>query len=1111
MHTVQPESPRLVAFEPSSAASRLELARLTDRSRLALLLQGAGVLAHLDAAGWHLSAGWQGARVSADGVLRLAPPHPGSGRTLNQDLLLDLVARLFGSSEVSGRGQGRRAARRLVRGWSQSLTVLDADAAVEEIFEAAPFLWSSGFAPARRALVGEHQRAELWHPRIAGPIRARRSLSAEAKTVAAKTGGKRVAGKQARASGRLAAGELSAALRQLLAGEEAHRFWHGAGAGEPSRLSAAGRWGSAVSAWIERPPATARERGELATALFSLGQFEKALKALHGLRGVGARLLRTRCQYRLGQLRAAEDTLRRLSKVTLTAEQTVELAEVAVRILANRGKPETAESWVERARAIARGPLVARVQLLRALVHWDAGRAQQMGPHLDKARPVLDDGQLAWRWRFAASLAAGAAGEVESALRELSLALAADRRRLRCFEAGQLWNEIGICRARIGDLAGAQRAFAHTVRLLGRCEGPRRTTLALYNLAEIRLRRGQLIGVRSIVEEATLENRLADNVRGSMQDAELWARLELAQGNPKAALAHCSQAIDRLERLGLDWRRAQLSTLAARALGWLGRRDEAAEYLAVPGAPAVDELEAEEIPALWALAGNRDAALSSAAGSPLESLWLALLTTGEAEESAWRGLDGLEPFRGARLVFDLELVAPKSVPAVWLRRAVATLRRVEAGGLASRLEAKDLGPWLALTRYLDRGLQEGGSAVDSAALSSSIVSLFSDAGYSELSLVWRADDSQLDRVDTTLIAGPGGRERLAAKVGTGELVLRAARLDDVVHALFSLVVRDFVAPEMDRTSVGRQGRGGMIGESATLRAAQERLSLLAPGEMPVLIVGESGTGKELAAKMVHQLSLRAQRPFVAVNCAALSETLLLADLFGHVRGSFTGADRERAGIFETARGGTVFLDEIGDLPASAQGMLLRVLQEGEVRRVGESLARKVDVRVVAATHRDLSSMVKEGGFRQDLYYRLNVAQVELPPLRDRGDDLSLLATHFLHKLSARYGVSEVRLGKRAITRLRSHPWQGNVRELENVLTVAFSLRGNAKTIQEAHLDLPEGEAAITSDYQTRVDAYRKRLLREALAAAGGNQARAARSLGLTRQALSYLVKQLQLL
>ena len=203
------------------------------------------------------------------------------------------------------------------------------------------------------------------------------------------------------------------------------------------------------------------------------------------------------------------------------------------------------------------------------------------------------------------------------------------------------------------------------------------------------------------------------------------------------------------------------------------------------------------------------------------------------------------------------------------------------------------------------------------------------------------------------------------------------------------------SPKDSSAAVTQRPDGGMVGESRALHDALRRLERLALGELPVLLYGETGTGKELAAKRLHAESPRRERPFVAVNCAALSESLLLSELFGHARGAFTGADRDRAGVFETAHGGVVFLDEIGDLPSGAQGALLRVLQEGEVRRVGESRARRVDVRVVAATHRRLDALVDRGAFRQDLYYRLNVAVVRLPPLRERGDDVLLLARHFL--------------------------------------------------------------------------------------------------------------------
>jgi transcriptional regulator with PAS, ATPase and Fis domain len=291
-----------------------------------------------------------------------------------------------------------------------------------------------------------------------------------------------------------------------------------------------------------------------------------------------------------------------------------------------------------------------------------------------------------------------------------------------------------------------------------------------------------------------------------------------------------------------------------------------------------------------------------------------------------------------------------------------------------------------------------------------------------------------------------------------------------------------------------------------LREALDRIARLAAADLPVLILGESGTGKELAARQLHRAGSRSHADFVPVNCAALSETLLLSDLFGHARGAFTGADRDRAGVFEAAHRGTVFLDEIGDLPLAAQGMLLRVLQEGEVRRLGESLPRRVDVRVVAATHRDLARMVGEGTFRQDLFYRLKVGSVVLPPLRERGDDVLLLADHTLSRLRL---SRPVRLSREARSRLLAYRWPGNVRELQNVLTVAATLATDG-VIGPAHLELPEAAEDPAAAYHREIEALRRRLIERELAACDGNLAEAARRLGMSRQGLSYQVRRLRL-
>ncbi|HEX3128716.1 MAG TPA: sigma 54-interacting transcriptional regulator, partial [Thermoanaerobaculia bacterium] len=228
-----------------------------------------------------------------------------------------------------------------------------------------------------------------------------------------------------------------------------------------------------------------------------------------------------------------------------------------------------------------------------------------------------------------------------------------------------------------------------------------------------------------------------------------------------------------------------------------------------------------------------------------------------------------------------------------------------------------------------------------------------------------------------------------------------------------------------------------------------------------------------------------------------------SELFGHARGAFTGADRNRAGVFESAHGGTVFLDEIGDLPLSAQGLLLRVLQEGEVRPLGESRPRKVDVRVLAATHRDLSAMVAERTFRQDLYFRLRGGSVTLPPLRDRGADVLLLAERFLS--------GNGRLSQAARDRLLGYSWPGNVRELQNVLSVAEALAGGG-TIEEQHLELPESSSfqdGSDSSYHQQVDDLRRRLIAESVEKHGRNLSEIARQLGMSRQAVSYLMKRLK--
>jgi two-component system response regulator HydG len=247
------------------------------------------------------------------------------------------------------------------------------------------------------------------------------------------------------------------------------------------------------------------------------------------------------------------------------------------------------------------------------------------------------------------------------------------------------------------------------------------------------------------------------------------------------------------------------------------------------------------------------------------------------------------------------------------------------------------------------------------------------------------------------------------------------------------------ARQLEQALLSKERFGEIIGDSPKMIEVYRLIEGVAPTSSTVLILGESGTGKELAARAIHQNSPRAKKPFVAVNCGAIPKELVESELFGHVRGAFTGAQTARAGLFETADGGTILLDEVGDLPLAAQVKLLRVLLEGEIKRVGADETRTVDVRVVAATNVDILSRIQAGQFRRDLYYRLNVIAVELPPLRERGDDVLLLAGHYLQKYARSMRRESKRLAPDAVRALCEYGWPGNVRELEHAIEHAMIL------------------------------------------------------------------------
>ena len=352
----------------------------------------------------------------------------------------------------------------------------------------------------------------------------------------------------------------------------------------------------------------------------------------------------------------------------------------------------------------------------------------------------------------------------------------------------------------------------------------------------------------------------------------------------------------------------------------------------------------------------------------------------------------------------------------------------------------------------------------------------------------------------------------AIKAGAADYLTKPVNLDELLHRIHQVQERQRLLTEnreLRDALVGRHRVEGIIGESGQMQEVLSLVRRVAPSDATVLIRGESGTGKELIAKAIHYASPRASGLLVKVNCAALPETLIESELFGHEKGAFTGAVSARKGRFELADGGSLFLDEIGDLPAPVQVKLLRVLQERELERVGSSRPIAVNVRLLAATHRNLEALVREGRFRDDLYYRINVVTITLPPLRERREDLPLFIDHFLRTFAAKNGKTIRGLSREARETLLRYDYPGNVRELENLIERAVVLtRDEVIGLADLPLTLaepaPEPEAGV--GLIATVEGLERRMIREALAQANGTQTRAAELLGISERVLRYKLK-----
>ncbi len=361
----------------------------------------------------------------------------------------------------------------------------------------------------------------------------------------------------------------------------------------------------------------------------------------------------------------------------------------------------------------------------------------------------------------------------------------------------------------------------------------------------------------------------------------------------------------------------------------------------------------------------------------------------------------------------------------------------------------------------------------------------------------------------------------AMKEGAYDYLPKPFRSDEVVLTLRKAAERERLRDRVAslEAELARWRDADTVADSAAMRRVMDLATRVASHTTTVLVTGESGTGKEVVARAIHRMSPRRDGPFIAINCGAIPENLLESELFGHKRGSFTGATNDKAGLFEEADGGTLLLDEIGDLPLALQVKLLRALQEGEVRRVGDARTRKVDVRVVAATAKDIEQAVKEGEFREDLYYRLNVVRIHIPPLRDRPEDLDGLVATLLKRVAERSG-RDVHVTPEAMAVIRRSPWRGNVRELENALERAAVLSADGvihadgfgsetplPPNQSGEPSAPERAASPTS-LKAAVDHAEREAIRIALVETGGNRQAAAQILGISVRSLFYKIKRL---
>ena len=750
------------------------------------------------------------------------------------------------------------------------------------------------------------------------------------------------------------------------------------------------------------------------------------------------------------------------------------------------------------------GSLQARVHLVR-------------GEH-DAALQNLQHPQATPRERLLLATACNLRGDAarsEQLLAGLLEELAADQ---QPFLRASVFLELGHVHRRRGDLAAAERAFTAAAELLFGLGHVRQAAKVQQDLGVIAKDRGDHAeAVARFREARTLFQHVGDQAGVAVVEANLGIAA-LARGDAPAARPWLMQAAPALLRLGNLAAGRLAQVMLARAHAELGDQQAAELVLAEIGAPDTDRLRSEIARVHEALAARVVASGDAAPSDPLPE-----------EPMPPNPGPSRELFR-TFLAVNRQLAQETDLDKAMrhLLDAAVTLSGGRQGyllvarddGMRREFQSGDPGPTgqafsrslahraMQLQRTLtgadglaDRELQDMPS-VRNLQVRSAICAPFRSAG---------------GTVGAIYVEHPG---RAGAFLDSDKEALEVLA-DQAAIAVDRMLREESLATELNASRrelavarrATRRDTTQLLGDSPVMRDLRAQIQKLAPLELPVLILGETGSGKELVARALHDQGVRARGPFVAENCSALPAELMERELFGHVQGSFTGADRDRPGLLELASGGTLFLDEVGDMPPALQVKLLRALQEQAIRRVGGSETIRLDLRLLAATHRDLRVMVQKGEFREDLFFRLAAVELRVPPLRDRGDDCTLLAEHFLRRHGEQNG-RQLHLGAIAKSALRGYPWPGNVRELDHVIA-RVALLSSTDEIVDLQLPVanpshaaPSGSTAPT-EVVTLKEAERRAIV-AAMQACGGDKAKTARALEISRTALYEKLKRLGL-